>query len=382
MSDEALAWPNPPTLTTGDDGVSYNLGVSFTITASQSCTGVQWRVPDSLTNAPVGGSYAMSIWDDSNGSRLAFQTIDPSGLAGTTHNFLFGSPVALSAGKYVAAIFTRPYVFRSDNPSGVTTPSGSATANEGRLVSFSSGSASTATFPDVNFTATYYVSPLIALAGSSTVAPTGVAIAAATGAPTAVNAMNTVSPTGLNKTVALGTPTAAQTLAIANTGLAVPVALGQPTVSMIAGTVAPTGVAVPVVLGQPTVSGQPYVQQLTGGSWWELESILSGDRALKRFWDTVQPLACPNDGEPLKRSVDGILYCQYDNWRPDNQVPNRRRPANLGRDWGGLRSVQHAAAMDAPINQLLLACPNDGEPLSIGHDGTRYCKWDGWMPPV
>lgn len=165
-------------------------------------------------------------------------------------------------------------------------------------------------------------------------------------------------------------------------GISVPVTLGQPTVANAMNAITPPGISVPVALGQPTVSGQPYVKQLTAGSWWELETIMSGDRALKRYWETVQPLACPNDGEPLKRSVDGILYCQYDNWRPDNQVPTRRRPANLGRDWAGLRSIQHAAAMDAPINQLLLACPNDGEPLSIGADGQRFCKWDGWMPPT
>lgn len=28
------------------------------------------------------------------------------------------------------------------------------------------------------------------------------------------------------------------------------------------------------------------------------------------------PVACPNDGEPLKTGPDGQLYCPFDGWRP------------------------------------------------------------------
>lgn len=28
-----------------------------------------------------------------------------------------------------------------------------------------------------------------------------------------------------------------------------------------------------------------------------------------------------------------------------------------------------------------LSCPNDGEPLTVGPDGTRFCKADGWTYP-
>lgn len=123
----------------------------------------------------------------------------------------------------------------------------------------------------------------------------------------------------------------------------------------------------------------PPSRVLTAGSWWGLESTLDASRSLIQWWNTRQPVACPNDGEPLRRSVDGILYCPFDNWRPYGQ--NIRRGAQLGRDWAQLSSIKKAAAQDAAINQLLLACPNDGEPLSIGKHGERFCRYDGWMPP-
>lgn len=27
------------------------------------------------------------------------------------------------------------------------------------------------------------------------------------------------------------------------------------------------------------------------------------------------PVACPNDGEPLRTGPDGILFCPYDGWQ-------------------------------------------------------------------
>lgn len=159
-------------------------------------------------------------------------------------------------------------------------------------------------------------------------------------------------------------------------GLAIPVTFGQPTVGM---PVSPNGLAIPVTFGQPTVSGQPYVAPLTTGSWWELNSILDATRTQIQWWNKRQPVACPNDGEPMRRSVDGILYCPFDNWQPDGQTPVAVRRANA-KDWGGLVGIKRTAAADTVANQLLLACPNDGEPLSIDRFGQQYCKYDGWMP--
>jgi hypothetical protein len=28
------------------------------------------------------------------------------------------------------------------------------------------------------------------------------------------------------------------------------------------------------------------------------------------------PIACPNDGEPLKTGPEGQLFCPFDGWRP------------------------------------------------------------------
>lgn len=169
MTAEALAWPNPPTLTNAADGSptqAYNMGVAFTIAVTQQCDGVQWRVPDAV-EAPPGGNHAIAIWDDTAGTRTAIKHIDPTPYVGTTQNFLFDTPLTLTAGNYIATIYTTHYVFRGDNPTGVSTPSGSAVAGEGRLRTDNSG-ADAAGIPSSAFAATYYVSPLIDVAGGGT----------------------------------------------------------------------------------------------------------------------------------------------------------------------------------------------------------------------
>ena len=34
---------------------------------------------------------------------------------------------------------------------------------------------------------------------------------------------------------------------------------------------------------------------------------------------TVQPVACPTDGEPLEEGPDGELFCPFDGWRPGDR---------------------------------------------------------------
>jgi hypothetical protein len=34
-------------------------------------------------------------------------------------------------------------------------------------------------------------------------------------------------------------------------------------------------------------------------------------------------VACPNDGEPLSINVNGVVFCRYDNWRPPGQARSR-----------------------------------------------------------
>lgn len=38
------------------------------------------------------------------------------------------------------------------------------------------------------------------------------------------------------------------------------------------------------------------------------------------------------------------------------------------------------ASREADKQRELLACPNDGEPYSIGIDGERFCRFDGYRP--
>lgn len=35
------------------------------------------------------------------------------------------------------------------------------------------------------------------------------------------------------------------------------------------------------------------------------------------------PVACPNDGEPLSQGPDGQLFCRWDGWRPDGSYLGR-----------------------------------------------------------
>lgn len=47
------------------------------------------------------------------------------------------------------------------------------------------------------------------------------------------------------------------------------------------------------------------------------DSLLNIYRAARRNADAVQsqpPVACPNDGEPLREDLDGKLHCQFDGW--------------------------------------------------------------------
>jgi hypothetical protein len=51
--------------------------------------------------------------------------------------------------------------------------------------------------------------------------------------------------------------------------------------------------------------------------WEQLVSIYH-DAALERqAEDAAEPVACPNDGEPLRAATDGRLYCPFDGWKPD-----------------------------------------------------------------
>jgi hypothetical protein len=51
--------------------------------------------------------------------------------------------------------------------------------------------------------------------------------------------------------------------------------------------------------------------------------------------------------------------------------------------WYGLLAIGREAEEQrrAELAQPPAACPNDGEPLTEGPGGTRFCRFDGWEWP-
>lgn len=155
---ETLAWPNPPTLTDGDDGENYVMGAVFHLLAPKLCYGVEWRVPDTVVN-PTSGTHAVALWDLAP-IRLAYQPFTP--IPGTVQQVLFDTPVALVAApaEFVVSVLTRHYSFRSPTPSSdwlVESPSLNIRHNSSRLSTTSDPN----TIPGGAFNAWYYVSPIM-----------------------------------------------------------------------------------------------------------------------------------------------------------------------------------------------------------------------------
>lgn len=61
-------------------------------------------------------------------------------------------------------------------------------------------------------------------------------------------------------------------------------------------------------------------------SWWHLDSILQEQAAYEDYYKSIEPMACPNDGEPLRIGPPqrpGIWYCPFDGWQfPRDYDPN------------------------------------------------------------
>jgi hypothetical protein len=64
-------------------------------------------------------------------------------------------------------------------------------------------------------------------------------------------------------------------------------------------------------------------------SWFQLDNTLKEQAGYATYFRTLEPVACPNDGEPLisapgTDSAGGILlYCRFDGW----QYPRDYDPA-------------------------------------------------------
>lgn len=59
-------------------------------------------------------------------------------------------------------------------------------------------------------------------------------------------------------------------------------------------------------------------------SWEQLLSINAENAALIADFNDTPPIACPNDGEPLSVGANGRLYCPCGDWQEGDSI----RPAN------------------------------------------------------
>jgi len=84
-------------------------------------------------------------------------------------------------------------------------------------------------------------------------------------------------------------------------------------------------VSFPFVLGADTLGDTEQLEQetvtppaTTGRvpSWNALGPMIAAVRAEADAARRQPPVACPNDGEPLRTGPHGELYCPFDGWRP------------------------------------------------------------------
>lgn len=115
------------------------------------------------------------------------------------------------------------------------------------------------------------------------------------------------------------------------------------------------------------------------GSWYQLLGIVQTAREDHDQQKQLIPQACPLCGEPLRVSPDGLRFCAYDAWTPEGQ-PNVRaqQRRDWGGLQSVIRTDRNYASQAATMP--FLSCPNDGEPLSISRDGVIFCRYDSFQP--
>jgi hypothetical protein len=157
---ESLVWAQEPLGTDYEDvPESYNLGIRFSLGVSKPCYGVRWRVPDNLSTPP-GGTHIISLWKSIGDTLITYKNVTPT--PGGYQDFLFDTPTDPLAtdDDYVAAVYTRKYVYRAAGGVFPSSPSGNVVADEGRLLNNNSGIIANL-YPANPQNALYYVSPLI-----------------------------------------------------------------------------------------------------------------------------------------------------------------------------------------------------------------------------
>lgn len=140
-----------------------------------------------------------------------------------------------------------------------------------------------------------------AVTGTASVSPGGITITAL-GVPT-VKGIAAVSPGGVTLT-AVGTPQVDAQASIALPGATV-TAVGKRTVY---------GHATLNLAGPTVGADNAPVAATSDGSWYELVAINRERAQTYEQLHNSPPIACPNDGEPLRPGKNGSRRCPFDGW--------------------------------------------------------------------
>ncbi len=154
--------------------------------------------------------------------------------------------------------------------------------------------------------------------GAATGALVGVTAAPATLAGTFGAATGALSGVLTPTAVLSGTlPAATGALAGESTPVAVLVGTFAPMTGALVGAPQPLGVLggnLPRLAG--ALISEAAAPDIPQGDWWTLKAVADNNRAWREEERNTDPVACPNDGEPLVAGPDGVLFCRFDGWRP------------------------------------------------------------------
>jgi hypothetical protein len=280
VGTETFNFGTPATLDANDGTTLYVLGDHWTASADGSFTGVEWYVPATLSG---DNHYILAYQDGDGDSPRKTKPVSPVA-GGGLQRFLFTTPLATTSGTgYFACVLTNHYVF-TPSESFPQTNSGHLTTSGFSIVPTGPDNAKIPTTPSsLNF----HISPVVVFANENH-----------------------------NVTVSAALSLVAATAKSKGARAAVDVALGlAPGESghKLNASVSAAGLlsfALSVMTTNPEAAART-------GSWYGLLSILE-EAAAEQVWQQQRtPMACPNDGEPLRTGPDGALYCPYDGWRWD-----------------------------------------------------------------
>lgn len=170
---------------------------------------------------------------------------------------------------------------------------------------------------DVSQTITGTVTATGANAAVGAASQTVTAALTAAGANAAVGAVSqtvTATLTAAGANAAVGGATSTTTAAVTATGANAASGGASPTTSAsVTASAQVTGTeATPTVTA--SVTAEASVTSPEGGSWYTLLDIMREAAAERRAERERVPVACPNDGEPVRTGPRGELHCSFDGW--------------------------------------------------------------------